>query len=63
VESETFVRIRHRLGLTQEKLAAVIGVHRVTVAVWETGRKPVSLTVARLMECLDRERRDKNRKR
>jgi len=63
VEAETFTRIRHRLNLTQAELAKEIGVHRITIAVWESGRKPISNPVARLMECLDRERRATKRKR
>lgn len=63
MDPDTFVRIRRRLNLTQGDLAREIGIHRVTVAVYETGRKPISATVARLMECLERERREKKRKR
>lgn len=36
---------RHRLGLTQAELAAVLGVHRDTVGGWETG--DISLTAPR----------------
>jgi DNA-binding transcriptional regulator YiaG len=32
-------RLRKRLGLTQSKFAALLGVHKVTVAVWEAGVK------------------------
>jgi putative transcriptional regulator len=34
----TLKRLRERRGLTQAQLATRIGVHRVTVATWETGR-------------------------
>ncbi|MBZ4251836.1 helix-turn-helix domain-containing protein, partial [Streptococcus pneumoniae] len=29
--------LRARLGLTQEALAALLGVHKLTVSHWETG--------------------------
>ncbi|MGE5370427.1 MAG: helix-turn-helix domain-containing protein [Solirubrobacterales bacterium] len=35
---ERMKTLRQDLGLTQEQLAAQIGVHRGTVANWETGR-------------------------
>jgi DNA-binding transcriptional regulator YiaG len=57
MDGKTFARIRHDLGLTQAELAREIGCHRVSVANWEAGHKPISVTIARLMECLDRERR------
>lgn len=34
-------RMRARLGMTQARLAGVLGVHPVTVARWEAGRWPV----------------------
>jgi putative transcriptional regulator len=34
----TLKRLRQRRGLTQAELARRIGVHRVTIATWETGR-------------------------
>ena len=44
---------RARLGLSQEKLAKALGVHRVTVAGWENGASPVpkaiGLAVAHLL--------------
>jgi transcriptional regulator with XRE-family HTH domain len=36
--AETLKRLRERRGLTQAELASRIGVHRVTIATWETGR-------------------------
>jgi DNA-binding XRE family transcriptional regulator len=57
MDPEVFARIRRRLGLNQTQLAKEIGVHRVTVATWEAGRKPISAPIARLMICLDRERK------
>lgn len=43
-------RIRRELGLTQEQLAKVLGVDRVTVARWETGVRAISEPVARLVK-------------
>jgi DNA-binding transcriptional regulator YiaG len=57
VDGDTFARIRRRLHLTQAELAREIGCHRVSVANWEAGHKPISATIARLMTCLNRERK------
>ena len=47
-------RLRIERGLTQEALAARIGVARPAVARWETGvRKPQLSTLARIAEALD----------
>lgn len=35
---------RKAAGLTQQKLADLIGVERVTLAAWETGRNPAPST-------------------
>lgn len=44
--------IRRALGLSQEGLAAAVGVHRVTVARWELGTHHVPPPVERLMRRL-----------
>jgi transcriptional regulator with XRE-family HTH domain len=50
----TLKRLRERRGLTQAELAAAIGVHRVTVATWETGRfRPSVDMLPRLAKLLD----------
>lgn len=38
---ETLISLRTLAGLTQSGLAAYLGVHRTTVARWETGRTPI----------------------
>jgi transcriptional regulator with XRE-family HTH domain len=43
---------RKRLGLTQLALAEKIGVHRISIARWETGAEPIPKTIALLMELL-----------
>jgi putative transcriptional regulator len=46
-------QLRHRLGLTQEKLAARLGVTFPTINRWENGRtKPSPLAMQRLQEIL-----------
>ncbi len=45
-------RIRRRLGLTQSKFAALVGVHLVTVKKWETGRLGMRPTSDRLIRLL-----------
>lgn len=48
------VKRRQELGLTQEALAARIGVSVVTIAAWERGRRyPSQPTLQRLYEALD----------
>jgi DNA-binding XRE family transcriptional regulator len=57
VDADTFARLRKRLGLNQTELAREIGVHRITVVNWSNGKNPIPLSIARLMACLDRERK------
>ena len=38
---ETLVALRTLAGLTQSGLSALLGVHRTTVARWETGKIPI----------------------
>ena len=52
-------RLRAELALTQTQLAEELGVHRVTVARWETGERGIPEPVARLLQ---RIRADKKRK-
>jgi len=44
---------RERLGLTQEKAAELLGVHRVTVARWESGACAMPKLIG--MACLNYE--------
>lgn len=50
VKPKELTRVRGELGLTQEALAEEIGVHRVTVARWESGTRKIPEPVARLIE-------------
>ena len=57
MHGRTLRRIRRRLGMTQPALAVTLGVHRVTIARWETGSRAVPRLVALLMVRLDEEGR------
>lgn len=52
-KAETFAarlrRLRERAGLTQEALAACLGVTRQAVARWESGTREPSLATAELL--------------
>jgi transcriptional regulator with XRE-family HTH domain len=52
---ETIKDLRRRLGLTQESLAALIGVDHATYWRWEQGRTRPLPVFARELERLDRE--------
>lgn len=60
---EELKRLRAKLGLTQEQLGAEVGVHRVSVARWETGEHKVPEPVARLLRRLLEDRAAPRRKR
>jgi transcriptional regulator with XRE-family HTH domain len=47
-----FKQIRTRLGLTQTRLAELLGVWANTVAVWERGEKPIPGPVELAMQLL-----------
>lgn len=49
MDAKTVKRIRQQVGLTQVELAESLGVHRVTVAKWETGALPVPRMAAILL--------------
>jgi len=42
-------RLRKRLGLTQARFGRLLGVHRVTVARWESGTTEVQAPMAKLI--------------
>ena len=63
MEADDIIRRRTALGLTQQQLADAVGVHRVTVARWETGTAvPLGLAPALLEETLGRLERDQARR-
>lgn len=49
---ETLLALRTLAGLTQSGLATSLGVHRTTVARWETGRSPIPRWVELAMRAL-----------
>ena len=56
MKAEESKALRLRLGLTQAELGAEIGVHRGTVANWETGGKNPLPIVQRALADLDARR-------
>jgi len=52
VTGKRFKQIRLKLGLTQARLAEVLGVASNTVAVWERGEQPISGPVELAMKLL-----------
>jgi DNA-binding transcriptional regulator YiaG len=59
VTSKELKAVRQRLRLTQQKLADVLQVSRVTVARWEIGERGVSGPVALLLQRLLQEQHRK----
>jgi transcriptional regulator with XRE-family HTH domain len=59
MEPGEFKKIRDALGMTQSELSERTGIHRVTIAQYETGFYPIFKPVAELMRCLNRERKAK----
>ena len=62
MKSDDVRRMRERLGWTQEDLARELGVHRVTVARWETGEHSVPAPVAKLLARFAAERKSTKRR-
>lgn len=50
---DTLRTLRTLAGMSQSRLAAYLGVHRVTVARWETGAVPVPQWVGLALRTLD----------
>ena len=50
--SEEVARLRHYLGLTQERFAELLGVHVNTVRDWEQGRREPSQAWCRVLELM-----------
>ncbi len=53
MDAKTVRRIRKKLGLSQAKLAARLGVHPLTVSKWERGVHPVPPMAERLLKQLE----------
>ena len=49
---ETLIALRTLAGLTQSGLSDALGVHRTTVARWETGKVPIPRGVELAMKSL-----------
>ncbi len=58
----TLRQLRRRLGLSQAKLAALIGVTSNTVARWERGELGMKRTTARLIQLVTAEWKPKDNK-
>ena len=50
--SKEFARMRQRLHLSQEALAAELGVSQQAVSHWELGRNPIPRSIEKLMYVL-----------
>jgi len=55
--AEQFKKLRQRLGYTQLELANRLGVHKLTVSQWETGRRKISNLVRLALKGLKPKRR------
>ena len=63
MDSDEIIRRRIALALTQQQLADAVGVHRITVVRWETGRAiPLGLAARLLEETLSRLEHDQERR-
>lgn len=58
---EDVQRLRKRLGLTQAELAALAGVHEMTVSRWERGTVTIREHTAKLLRMLAAEQARKRR--
>lgn len=53
MDSKEIVKLRKQLKFTQQNLADKLGVHRVTVAKWETGEaRPSKLAIRELQRLM-----------
>jgi DNA-binding XRE family transcriptional regulator len=55
MQAGDLVAFRGRAGLSQEALADLLGVHRITVWRWENGHTDIPLLVARAVEAMERD--------
>lgn len=51
-------QLRLQLGLSQQKLAKILGVHQPTVSRWERGMSPVPKSAALVLRMLQGHARD-----
>jgi DNA-binding transcriptional regulator YiaG len=62
MDAEVFAELRHRLGVSQDRLAVMLDVHPVTVNKWERGKRTITRVVELAMWALilfdERARRD-----
>jgi DNA-binding transcriptional regulator YiaG len=54
MKAKEIAKLRERLGLTQQELAEMLGVHQTAVSHWETGR-PISSMARKALERLQQE--------
>ena len=54
--------VRERLDLTQQQLAAVLGVHRIAVVRWESGARKVPSLLPLAIQALNYEQRKRRKK-
>jgi DNA-binding transcriptional regulator YiaG len=45
MDADVFAGLRHRLGVSQDRLAQILEVHPVTVNKWERGKRPITKVV------------------
>jgi DNA-binding XRE family transcriptional regulator len=45
MDGDVFAGLRHQLGVSQERLAAMLDVHPVTVNKWERVKRPITRVV------------------
>lgn len=62
VNADEVKRLRKRLGYTQVELAAVLGVHKLTVSAWEMGRRNISRPTEIALNSLPKNPRNKHRR-
>lgn len=52
MQKSEIAKLRHALGMTQEQLAAEVGVSRVAVTLWENGKRSPSGPAEKILEQL-----------
>lgn len=54
-----FKQLRNQLGLSQQKLAALMGTTAATISRWESGKRPIPEIAARLLTLLSQRQSEK----